>query len=41
MAKQELAKIPFLDPLWEDFMKRLRQSDPDLFRDVAEMAAKA
>ena len=30
-AKQELAKIPFLEPLWEDFLKRLRQSDPDLF----------
>jgi ribulose-5-phosphate 4-epimerase/fuculose-1-phosphate aldolase len=30
-AKRELAKIPFLDPLWEDFIKRLRQSDPDLF----------
>jgi ribulose-5-phosphate 4-epimerase/fuculose-1-phosphate aldolase len=30
-AKRELAKIPFLQPLWEDFLKRLRQSDPDLF----------
>ena len=31
IAKRELANIPFLAPLWEDFLKRLRQSDPDLF----------
>jgi hypothetical protein len=31
-AKQELAKIPILDALWEDLLKRLRQTDADLFR---------
>jgi ribulose-5-phosphate 4-epimerase/fuculose-1-phosphate aldolase len=31
-AKQELAKIPILDALWEDLSKRLRQTDADLFR---------
>lgn len=30
-AKRELAKIPILEPLWEDLMKRLKQTDPDLF----------
>lgn len=30
-AKRELSQIPFLAPLWEDFLKRLRLSDPDLF----------
>lgn len=30
-AKREIAKIPFLQPLWADLMTRLRQSDPDLF----------
>jgi len=30
-TKQELAKIPILDALWEDLLKRLRQTDPDLF----------
>lgn len=29
-AKRELAKIPFLQPLWTDFLTRLRQTDPDL-----------
>jgi hypothetical protein len=27
-----LAKIPILDALWEDLLKRLRQTDADLFR---------
>jgi ribulose-5-phosphate 4-epimerase/fuculose-1-phosphate aldolase len=31
IAKRELAKIPFLQPLWTDFLKRLRQTDSDLF----------
>jgi hypothetical protein len=31
MTKQELAKIPILDALWEDLLKRLRQTDADLF----------
>lgn len=30
-AKREIAKIPFLQPLWKDFLTRLKQSDPDLF----------
>lgn len=30
-AKKEIAKIPFLQPLWTDLMTRLRQTDPDLF----------
>lgn len=30
-AKRELARIPFLQPLWNDFLQRLRHSDPDLF----------
>ncbi len=30
-AKREIAKIPALEPLWADFLQRLRQSDPDLF----------
>ncbi|HET9365763.1 MAG TPA: hypothetical protein VFP71_12205, partial [Candidatus Angelobacter sp.] len=32
-TKQELAKIPILDALWEDLLKRLHQTDADLFRD--------
>ena len=31
-TKQELARIPILDALWEDLLKRLRQTDPELFR---------
>lgn len=31
-TKNELAKIPIVDRLWEDLQKRLRQTDPDLFR---------
>ena len=30
-AKREIARIPFLQPLWEDLLKRLRQSDAELF----------
>lgn len=37
-AKQELAKIPILEPLWEDLLKRLRQTDPDLFSGKRELA---
>jgi L-fuculose-phosphate aldolase len=37
-AKQELAKIPILEPLWEDLLKRLRQTDPDLFRQDGQPA---
>jgi ribulose-5-phosphate 4-epimerase/fuculose-1-phosphate aldolase len=29
-TKNELAKIPILDALWEDLLKRLRQTDADL-----------
>jgi ribulose-5-phosphate 4-epimerase/fuculose-1-phosphate aldolase len=31
-TKKELANIPILDALWEDLLKRLRQSDADLFQ---------
>ena len=31
IAKRELARIPFLQPLWDDMTKRLRHSDPELF----------
>lgn len=37
-AKRELAKIPILEPLWEDLLKRLRQTDPDLFSGKRELA---
>lgn len=30
-AKSEIARIPAIAPLWQDFMERLRKSDPDLF----------
>ena len=30
--KNELAKIPILDALWEDLLKRLRQTDAGLFQ---------
>jgi len=31
-TKNELAKIPILDALWEDLLKRLRQTDRDLLQ---------
>jgi len=31
-VKQELAKIPVLEAVWQDLRNRLRQTDPDLFR---------
>ena len=31
-TKNELAKIPILDALWEDLLKRLRQTDAGLFQ---------
>src|SRR5512146_2722350 len=37
-TKQELAKIPILDALWEDLLKRLRQTDPELFAQRREPA---
>jgi len=37
-AKQEIAKIPFLQPFWKDLLTRLRQSDPDLFAGEAVAA---
>ncbi|HEX8352926.1 MAG TPA: class II aldolase/adducin family protein [Pyrinomonadaceae bacterium] len=30
-AKAEIARIPVLPLLWQDFLKRLRSTDPDLF----------
>ncbi len=38
-AKREIAKIPFLQPLWTDLLTRLRQTDPDLFQPVRDSAA--
>jgi ribulose-5-phosphate 4-epimerase/fuculose-1-phosphate aldolase len=35
-TKQELGRIPILDALWEDLLKRLHQTDPDLFRSARE-----
>jgi len=35
-TKQELARIPILDALWEDLLKRLHQTDPELFRSESE-----
>ena len=37
-AKRELARIPIVENLWEDLLKRLRHSDPDLFSKASEMA---
>ncbi|PYP91776.1 MAG: hypothetical protein DMG65_06340 [Candidatus Angelobacter sp. Gp1-AA117] len=37
-AKHELAKIPIVDNLWEDLLKRLQQTDPGLFARTSEMA---
>ena len=37
-AKRELGRIPFLQPLWEDLMKRLHRTDPDLFAHRAASA---
>ena len=31
-TKNELGKIPILDALWEDLLKRLHQTDPELFQ---------
>ena len=30
-AKSEIARIPAIAPLWQDFIERLQKSDPDLF----------
>jgi ribulose-5-phosphate 4-epimerase/fuculose-1-phosphate aldolase len=30
-AKSEIARIPVLPLLWQDYLKRLRATDPDLF----------
>ena len=37
-AKRELARIPIVDNLWEDLLKRLKQTDPGLFARTPEMA---
>jgi len=31
VAKREIARIPFAEPLWQDLNTRLQQTDPDLF----------
>ena len=38
-AKREIAKIPFLQPLWADLLTRLRQTDADLFESFADVAS--
>ncbi|HET6936922.1 MAG TPA: class II aldolase/adducin family protein [Candidatus Angelobacter sp.] len=38
VTKNELAKIPIVDRLWEDLQKRLHQTDPDLFAQKREPA---
>ncbi|HEY3055878.1 MAG TPA: class II aldolase/adducin family protein [Thermoanaerobaculia bacterium] len=30
-AKSEIARIPVIGPLWQDFLERLQKTDPDLF----------
>ena len=30
-AKAEIARIPAIAPLWQDFLERLQKTDPDLF----------
>ncbi|MGE5321879.1 MAG: hypothetical protein ACM3SW_03410 [Actinomycetota bacterium] len=35
-TRQELARIPILDALWEDLLKRLQQTDPELFLSARE-----
>lgn len=40
-AKREIAKIPFLQPLWADLLLRLRQTDPELFSAFAGVGANA
>jgi hypothetical protein len=30
-TKNELARIPIVETLWEDLLKRLRQTDAELF----------
>ena len=34
-AKSEIARIPAIAPLWQDFMERLRKTDGDLFEEGA------
>lgn len=40
-AKSEIARIPVLPLLWEDFLKRLRVTDPDLFESRGEDVSRA
>lgn len=40
-AKHEIAKIPFLQPLWADLMLRLRQTDAELFESPAGVGVNA
>jgi class II aldolase/adducin N-terminal domain-containing protein len=34
-AKAEIARIPAIAPLWQDFIERLQKTDPDLFAGAA------
>lgn len=38
-TKKEIARIPFLEPLWQDLSTRLHQTDPDLFAHSAHRVA--
>lgn len=38
-AKQEISRIPFLQPLWTDLLGRLHQTDKDLFTALAGVAS--
>jgi ribulose-5-phosphate 4-epimerase/fuculose-1-phosphate aldolase len=38
-AKHEIAKIPFLQPLWADLLGRLRSTDKGLFESLAGVAS--
>lgn len=38
-AKHEIAKIPFLQPLWADLLTRLRQTDRELFEAFVGVAS--
>jgi ribulose-5-phosphate 4-epimerase/fuculose-1-phosphate aldolase len=39
IAKREIARIPFMEPLWYDLNTRLHQTDPDLFAHSVQRVA--
>jgi hypothetical protein len=38
-AKQEISRIPFLQPLWADLLVRLHHTDKELFDSFAGVAS--